>query len=199
MFLLSLTLKNARKLGTLAKFLLVVLEPRKNLEKITKKRSSQIQRFSQENVEFLWWSANRDKICQVVRESEKVENRCNRVLMTLSQVNIDLQTRVSYSALHVTTTLFICVINAPACLIHSSTTADYTEYSVWCMGFLGQHVSHPSCSSTTFRAGTLLYIIYTSEFGLPLLPVPCWVSCMLTMPRPDRTVGQLTLQLRFDQ
>jgi len=24
---------------------------------------------------FVWWSANRDKICQVVRMSEKVENR----------------------------------------------------------------------------------------------------------------------------
>jgi len=30
MFLLSLTLKNARKLGKLAKFFLVVREPRKN-------------------------------------------------------------------------------------------------------------------------------------------------------------------------
>jgi len=26
-----------------------------------------------------WWSANRDKISKVVRESEKVENRCSRL------------------------------------------------------------------------------------------------------------------------
>src|SRR6218665_1001934 len=113
------------------------------------------------------------------------EQWSNRVLMTSSQVNVDLQTRVSYSVLHITTTSFICVISAPACLIHSSTT--------WCMGFLGQRMSRPSWSFSRFRAGTLLYIVYTSEFGLPLLPVPCWVSCTLTMSRPDRTVGQLTL------
>src|SRR6218665_2194133 len=47
----------------------------KNLRKMTKKRSSEIQKFSQENVKNVWWSANRDKICQVVRESEKVEKR----------------------------------------------------------------------------------------------------------------------------
>jgi len=29
----------------------------------------------QENVEMFWWSANRNKICQVVRESERFENR----------------------------------------------------------------------------------------------------------------------------
>src|SRR6218665_1114311 len=34
--------------------------------------------------------------------------------------------------LHVTTTSFICVISAPACLIHSSTTSS----SAWCMGFI---------------------------------------------------------------
>src|SRR6218665_2594576 len=117
------------------------------------------------------------------------EQWSNRVLMTSSQVNVDLQTRFSYSALHVTTTSFICVISALACLIHSSTTAS----SAWCMGFLGQRVSYLSWSSTRFRAGTLIYIVYTSEFGLLLLPVPCWVSCTLTMSRPDRTVGQLTL------
>ena len=33
---------------------------------------------SQENVEIFWWPANRDKICQVVRESEKVENRWHK-------------------------------------------------------------------------------------------------------------------------
>jgi len=30
---------------------------------------------------FVWWSANRDKICQVVRKSEKVENRCSKASM----------------------------------------------------------------------------------------------------------------------
>ena len=117
------------------------------------------------------------------------EQWSNRVLMTSSQVNADFQARISYSALHTTTTSFIYVISAPACLIYSSTTAS----SAWCMRFLGLCVSRPSWSSTRFRAGTLLYIVYTSEFGLPLLPVPCWVSCTLTMSRPDRTVGQLTL------
>src|SRR6218665_2337524 len=80
MIFLSLTLKNGRKFGKLAKFFLVVREPRKNLGKMTKKRSSEIQKFSKENIEIFWWSANRDKICQVVRESEKVENRWNRSL-----------------------------------------------------------------------------------------------------------------------
>src|SRR6218665_2880800 len=102
------------------------------------------------------------------------------------------QTRrqVSRLWLHVTTTSFICVISAPACLIHSSTTAS----SAWCMGFLGQRVSHPTWSSTRFRAGTLLHIVYTSQFGLPLLHVPCWVRSrhhQLMMSRPDRTVVQL--------
>src|SRR6218665_2054789 len=41
------------------------------------KRSSEIQKFSRENVDIFWWSANRDKFCKVVRESEKVENRCS--------------------------------------------------------------------------------------------------------------------------
>src|SRR6218665_4040663 len=41
------------------------------------KRSSEIQKFSRENVDIFWWSANRDKICKVFRESEKVENRCS--------------------------------------------------------------------------------------------------------------------------
>jgi len=31
---------------------------------------------------FFWWSANVEKICQVVRESEKAENRCSRVRST---------------------------------------------------------------------------------------------------------------------
>src|SRR6218665_3226953 len=64
--------------------------------------------------------------------------------------------------LHVTTTSFVCVISAPACLIDSSTTAS----SAWCMGFLGQRVARPTWSSTIFRAGTLLYIVYTFQFGL---------------------------------
>jgi len=48
-----MTLKNARKLGKLAKFFLVVLVPRQILGKITKKRLSEIQKFSEENVEIL--------------------------------------------------------------------------------------------------------------------------------------------------
>ena len=53
MFFLSLTLKTARKLGKLAKFFLVVREPRKNVGKLPKRRSSEIQKFSQENVEIV--------------------------------------------------------------------------------------------------------------------------------------------------
>jgi len=45
MFFLSLLLKNAKKLGKLAKFFLVVCEPRQNLGKRTK-RVSDIQKFS---------------------------------------------------------------------------------------------------------------------------------------------------------
>src|SRR6218665_3935112 len=78
MFFLSLTLKTARKLGKLAKFFLVVREPRKNVRKLPKRRSSEILKFSQENGKLVWWSANRNKICQVVRKSEKVENHCSR-------------------------------------------------------------------------------------------------------------------------
>ena len=53
MFLfLFLTLKNARKFGKLAKFFLMVREPTKSLGKMTLTRSSEIQKFSQENVEF---------------------------------------------------------------------------------------------------------------------------------------------------
>src|SRR6218665_1568645 len=47
------------------------------------KGRSEIQKFSRENVEIFWWSANRDKICKVVRESEKVENRCTIVSIIL--------------------------------------------------------------------------------------------------------------------
>src|SRR6218665_3118634 len=50
-FSLFLTFKNARKLGKLAKFFLVVRGPTKFLGKMTLKRSSEIQKFSQENVE----------------------------------------------------------------------------------------------------------------------------------------------------
>src|SRR6218665_803370 len=75
-FFLSLTLKNARKLGKLVKFFLVDDDPKKHLRENDFKRSSEIQKFSRENVDFFWWSANQVKICQVVRESEKVETRC---------------------------------------------------------------------------------------------------------------------------
>jgi len=51
MFSLSLTLKNARKFEKLAKFFLVVREQTKYLGKMTLKRSSEIQKFSKENVE----------------------------------------------------------------------------------------------------------------------------------------------------
>src|SRR6218665_2306903 len=45
------------------------------------KKSSEIQKFSRENVDIFWWSANRDKFCKVVRESEKVENRWFKLFM----------------------------------------------------------------------------------------------------------------------
>src|SRR6218665_283368 len=63
--------ENARKLAKLAKFFFVVCEPRKFLSHKTKKGR---QKFSREHVEIFWWSANREKVCQVVRESEKVGN-----------------------------------------------------------------------------------------------------------------------------
>jgi len=44
--------------------------------KMTKKGRQKFRNFPEKNVEIFWWFANRDKICQVVRESEKVENRC---------------------------------------------------------------------------------------------------------------------------
>src|SRR6218665_2718806 len=77
-FLSVLDPKNARKLGKLAKFCFGGPRTEKILRKKTKIRSSEIQKFSKENVDMFWWSANRDKICQVDRESEKVENRCYR-------------------------------------------------------------------------------------------------------------------------
>ena len=64
-FFLSLTLKNAKTLGKWAKFFLVVLEPKIFLGKMTKKRSSEIQKCPYENVKEFF----------VVRESENVENR----------------------------------------------------------------------------------------------------------------------------
>jgi len=65
-FFRSLTLRNARKLGKLAKFFLVVRESIKNLEKMTLKRSSEIQKFSQCRIfggprtetKFVKWSAS---------------------------------------------------------------------------------------------------------------------------------------------
>ena len=61
MLFMYMTLKNGRKLGKLAKFFLVVREPRKNRENDFK-RSSEIQKFSRENVEIFGLSANRDNI-----------------------------------------------------------------------------------------------------------------------------------------
>jgi len=46
-----MTLKNARKLRKLAKFFLVVHEPRKKLGKVAKKRSSETKKFFQEDVD----------------------------------------------------------------------------------------------------------------------------------------------------
>jgi len=73
----------------LTKFFLVVREPRKNLGKMTKNGSSEIQKFSRENVEIFWWYANRDKICLVVRESKKVENRWLRARLSVVKVIYD--------------------------------------------------------------------------------------------------------------
>src|SRR6218665_373733 len=85
-----MTLKNGRKLGKLAKFFLVVREQRKIRENDFK-RSSEIQKFFQANVNFCWWSANRDKICEMVRESEKIENRwCNRYRSCMINISIGL-------------------------------------------------------------------------------------------------------------
>jgi len=53
MFFLSLILKNAKKLGKLAKFFLVVCEPRQNLGKMTKK-VIRYSEFFPKNVEILW-------------------------------------------------------------------------------------------------------------------------------------------------
>ena len=39
------------------------------------------QNVSERMWKFVWWSANRDQIFQVVRESEKVENRCYRSIL----------------------------------------------------------------------------------------------------------------------
>ena len=66
---------------------------------MTSKRFSEIQKFSQENVYIFWWSANRDKICEMVRESEKVENRCSRWIpdFELALVSTDLWPRGVYS------------------------------------------------------------------------------------------------------
>ena len=58
--------ETARKL---AKFFLVVRERRKKLVKMTNFQKEGRQKF------FPRKCRNRDKICQVVRESEKVENR----------------------------------------------------------------------------------------------------------------------------
>src|SRR6218665_3050009 len=54
----------------------------KHLRKMTKKGRQKFRNFPKKCRNF-WWSANRVKICQVVRESEKVENRCVRLTLTL--------------------------------------------------------------------------------------------------------------------
>jgi len=86
-------MKNARNLWTLfrrsseffpgkcrlRKFF-VVHEPRQNaLGKWLKKV---VRNFPEKMWIYVWWSANRDKICKVFRESEKVENRCYSVQTT---------------------------------------------------------------------------------------------------------------------
>jgi len=54
------------------------------------------QKFSRENVEIYRWSANRDQICQVVRESEKVENRCFKARETRIELQLNLLYIVDY-------------------------------------------------------------------------------------------------------
>jgi len=54
MFFSILDLEKCKELGKLAKFFLVLREPTKYLGKMTFKRSSEIQKFSQENVEIFW-------------------------------------------------------------------------------------------------------------------------------------------------
>src|SRR6218665_401458 len=72
-FFLSLTMKNERKLGKLAKFILVVRKARKNLRKMTKKevvRNSEIfprkcRHFfgdPQTEKKFVKWSASRKRL-----------------------------------------------------------------------------------------------------------------------------------------
>jgi len=77
-FLSVLDPKKCKEIGKIGEFCFGGPRTEKILRKMTKIRSSEIQKFSKENVDMFWWSANRDKICQVVRESEKVENRCPR-------------------------------------------------------------------------------------------------------------------------
>src|SRR6218665_3344829 len=81
MFFPSLTLKNARKLGKLANFFGLLCEPRKGLGKMTKNCNQKFRNFPDKVWKFSWWSTNLDKTCQVVREPEKVENRCYREFM----------------------------------------------------------------------------------------------------------------------
>jgi|SRR6218665_57829 len=111
----------------------------------------------------------------------------NVVLVMSSEVKVDLPTHVS--VLHVSTKSFICVISVLACLIHSPTTAP----SAWCIDFLDPRVSRCLWSSPRLGAGSLLYIVYTSEYGSNLLPAPSWVNCTLMMSRSARSVWQLTL------
>src|SRR6218665_1815056 len=102
MFFLSLTLRNARKLGKFGKFFWWsggrfpqnlgcergrpmhpspnILHPSPNVteKKFKGKMTKKVVRNS-ENVDIFGGPANRDKICQVVRDSEKVENRCTMI------------------------------------------------------------------------------------------------------------------------
>ena len=101
---LSLTLKNARKLRKLAKFSLEVREPRKSLGKMTKNVVWKSKIFPRKWINF-WWSANREKICQVVRESEKVENRWlrgNFVLQGFSKLKCPRLKRRSLQLVYLT-------------------------------------------------------------------------------------------------
>src|SRR6218665_125998 len=72
MFFLSLTLQNAKKLGKLAKFFLLVCEPRQNLGKMTKKGRQIFRYFHNKRRNFLGgprtetkfvkWSASRKRL-----------------------------------------------------------------------------------------------------------------------------------------
>src|SRR6218665_1098285 len=66
-----------KEIGKIGEILSGGPRPQKTVGKLTNNRLSEFRNFPRENVEIFWWSAKRDKICQGVRESEKVENRCS--------------------------------------------------------------------------------------------------------------------------